>query len=158
MTGAVGEPGRGAAARFRVVADGPAPVEASYAYLSAPASRPAWQSSLRRVEDVHGDGSLGSSWTDVTTAGVRPRMEVVEAEPPRVWTEVGTWRRVRARLRMTFQPHGGGTRAHCEVEIVLPRWAAPAAWGLRLVAPPAVRADLRKALRQAGEAPARSDG
>lgn len=146
--------GPSGAARFRVVAEGPAGVEASYAYLTDPARRPEWQSSLRRVEDVVGDGSLGSSWTDVTSAGVRPRMEVVEAHPPRVWTEEGSWRRVRARLRMTFQEHGGGTRAHCEVEILLPRWATPAVWGLRVVAPTAVRADLRKALRQAaGTAP-----
>lgn len=143
----------GVAARFRVVAEGPAPVAASYAYLTAPGKRPEWQSSLRRVEDVQGDGSLGSSWTDVTTAGVRPRMRVTEAEPPRVWTEEGTWRAVRARLRMTFQEHAGGTRAHCEVEIEVPRWAAPAGWVLRFVAPSAVRADLRKALRRAAEQP-----
>ena len=139
--------------RFRVIAEGPASPEASYAFLTDPVRRPAWQSSLRRVEDVLGDGSLGSTWTDVTSAGVRPRMQVVEADPPHAWSEEGTWRRVRARLRMTFQPHEGGTLAHCEVEIRLPRWATPAAWGLRLVAPTAVRADLRAGLRQAGESP-----
>src|SRR3712207_7914381 len=44
-----------------------------HAYLAAPRNRPRWQSSLRRVEDVVGDGGPGTTWTDVTAVGARPR-------------------------------------------------------------------------------------
>ena len=43
-----------------------------------PRNRPDWQSSLRRVDDVHGAGELGTTWVDVTAVGARPRMEVTD--------------------------------------------------------------------------------
>lgn len=142
--------GRAGTVAFTVRAEGPAPVARSYAYLADPRTRPEWQSSLRRIEDLRGGGEVGTTWTDVTTAGVRPRMEITEVETDRVWTEVGRWRAVRAELRMVFTPTAaGGTAVVADVRLELPGPFAPVAWGLRLVAPYAVRADLRGALRKA---------
>jgi hypothetical protein len=142
-------------ARFTVVAEGPAPVPASYAYLADPRTRARWQSSLRRVEDLRGAGEVGTTWTDVTLAGLRPRMRITEVETDRVWAEVGRWRSVTAELRMLFEPYAApgaaaaGTRVTAQVELHTPATLAPVCWMLRALAPPAVRADLISALRAA---------
>lgn len=140
--------------RFAVVAEGAAPPETTYAYLADPRTRPAWQSSLRGIDDLRPPadreiGDVGTTWTDVTSAGVRPRMRISEAEPHRVWAEVGEWRSVTAELRMLLEPHGAGTRVTAEVVLRTPGLLAPVGWGLRLLAPVAVRADLRRAVRLA---------
>lgn len=140
--------------RFAVVAAGDAPPATTYAYLADPRTRPEWQSSLRRIDDLRvpdggAPGDLDTTWTDVTSAGVRPRMRVSEAEPGRVWAEVGEWRSVSAELRMLLEPHGSGTRVTAEVELRTPGLLAPVGWGLGLLAPVAVRADLRRAVRLA---------
>ncbi|MEZ5097856.1 MAG: SRPBCC family protein [Nocardioides sp.] len=46
-----------------------ASAERAYAYLADPRNRPAWQSSLRRIESLSGEGEAGSTWVDVTAAG-----------------------------------------------------------------------------------------
>lgn len=133
---------------FTVEVEVAAPVERAYAYLSDPERRPEWQSSLRRIEDLVGTGDAGSTWVDVTTAGVRPRMEVTVSEPPALWVEQGTWRTVRARLALRFEPlPGERTRVTAEVELETPGLLAPLGVVLRRLAPPAVRADLARAAR-----------
>ena len=73
--------------------------EAAYDYLVAPGNRAAWQSSLKGVADVLGeDGVVGQSWTDLTSAGVKPHMELTDADRPHRWSERGTWGRFRAVL------------------------------------------------------------
>lgn len=136
---------------FTVAVEVAAPPEQAYAYLADPRNRPAWQSSLRRIENLVGTGDAGSTWVDVTSAGVRPRMEVTLSEPPRQWVERGTWRSIRAWLALGFEPlDGGRTRVTAEVELETPGLLAPVGIVLRRLAPPAVRADLERAARLIG--------
>ncbi|WP_232676769.1 SRPBCC family protein [Nocardioides sp. R-C-SC26] len=122
----------------------PVTAEKAYDYLIAPANRAAWQSSLRRVEDVRGeDGVVGQSWTDITSAGVRPRMELTDADRPRRWTERGTWRGIDATLTLHFQPVDATS---CDVTATMAlRGYGPVGYLLGRVAPHAVRVDLRSA-------------
>lgn len=133
-----------------VTVDFAAPLDVVFAYLSDPERRPDWQSSLRRIEDLRGDGAVGTTWTDVTAVGARPRMEITEVDPGRVWTERGTWRGITATLRLDFAPADTGTSVTATVDLatVLPLW--PAGWVLRRLAPYAVRADLQRAARALG--------
>lgn len=127
----------------------PVPVERALAYLADPRNRPAWQSSLRRVEDVRGEVGVGQTWVDVTTPGLKPRMETTEYEPPidggpARWSERGTWRDFSAELTLVFEPTPGGC-------VVTPTFVVrgPGAFLLNLLAPGAVRGDLRRASRLA---------
>ncbi|MEJ7831987.1 MAG: SRPBCC family protein [Nocardioides sp.] len=121
--------------------------EVVFDYLVDPANRADWQSSLRRVEEVTGPIGVGQTWVDVTTPGLRPRMETTELDRPHRWTEIGTWRSVSATLTLTLSPTGAG----CDVEPTmrlegrgLARVVAPV---LNRVSPAAVRSDLRRAAR-----------
>ena len=76
------------------------PPDAAFDYLADPFNRPAWQSSLKRVEDVDGAPRVGQTWVDVTRVGVRPLMETTELERPHRWTERGTWRGFDATLTL----------------------------------------------------------
>ena len=127
-----------------------APVDAAYAYLSDPRNRPAWQSSLRRVEDVSGAGGAGTTWTDVTVVGARPRMRVTEADPGRAWAETGRWRGVEADLRLHFVPTGTGSRVVATFGVRTPPALAPVGRALRRLAAVGIRSDLRRAGRALG--------
>lgn len=90
---------------------------------------------------------LGQRWEETTTLGVRPRMQIVEMDPPHVWTEQGWWRGIEATLSLRF----ARTPQGCRVEVggdVTGRglWAVPATVAGRL-AGIAVAADVRKAGR-----------
>ena len=139
--------------RFTVEVTGPTPVAAAYAYLADPRTRPEWQSSLKAVEDVRGSGEVGTTWTDVMGIGARPRMEITRAEPDRAWAETGRWRSFRMDLLLTFVPAtvdgAEGTRLVAEVDLALPTALRPFGPLLKVAAPPAIGADLRKALRLA---------
>ena len=121
------------------------PVGEAFEYLVDPLNRPAWQSSLRRVEDVDGEPRVGQTWTDVTKPGLRPAMRTTALDRPRLWAETGTWRFVRADLMLMFEPVG---RAACDVGF---EFRIRALGPLGLVATafsvPAVRGDLRRAAR-----------
>ena len=118
----------------------------AFDYLADPRNRPQWQSSLARVEDVDGEPRVGQTWIDVTGPGLRPAMETTELDRPRRWTEVGTWRGFSATLTLTFTETGP---ASCDVEatMVLRGRAlrAPLAAAVGVLAPYAVRGDLRHA-------------
>ncbi len=129
----------GGVVRFEVSA------EAAFDYLVDPLNRAAWQSSLRRVEDVDGEPRVGQTWTDVTKPGLRPAMITTELERPRRWSESGTWRFVRADLTLTFSPLG--PRA-CEVGFHFDIHAlGPLGRLVSRTSVPAVAADLRRAAR-----------
>lgn len=125
-----------------------APVEDVYAYLTDPARRPEWQSSLRAIADLRGDGGVGTTWRDVTAVGARPRMEITDAQPGRSWAERGTWHEIAATLRLDFAAIPTGTRVTATVDLTTPPALLPAGWVLRRLAPYALRSDLRRAARQ----------
>lgn len=131
---------------FSVVETFPQPPEVVFGYLKDPRNRPAWQASLRAVEDVVGSGEVGTTWIDVTVPGLRPRLVVTDCDAPRLWAENGVWRTVTARLEIHLRPGSeGGTIVKTVVDFQTPGIIAPIGWFLRLVTPGAVRADLRKA-------------
>jgi hypothetical protein len=122
--------------------------EDAYDYLVAPAHRPEWQSSLTAVHDVVGeDGVVGQSWDDVTAAGIRPRMELTDADRPHRWSERGTWRGFRATLTLTFTPVGSGCDVGVSMHVAASGLARPLGFAANRVAPLTVRSDLRRAAR-----------
>ncbi len=133
---------------FRSTVELAVPIEVAYAYLSDPRTRPEWQSSLRSVT-VPADElpHVGQRWQETTSVGVRPRMEIVEMDPERVWTEKGTWQGVAATLRLQFARTARGCRVEASGEVTgVGVWSVPAAVAGRL-AGVAIAADLRKAGR-----------
>jgi len=121
------------------------PAEVAFDYLVDPVNRSEWQSSLRRVEDVAGEPRVGQTWTDVTVPGLRPAMRTDALERPRLWSESGTWRFVRADLTLHFVPVG--ERA-CDVRFGFRIDAlGPLGRAATALSAPAVRADLRRAAR-----------
>jgi hypothetical protein len=119
------------------------PAEVAFGYLADPGNRPAWQSSLSRVDDVDGEPRVGQTWTDVTKPGLRPAMETTVLERPRLWAESGTWRFVRAELTLHFVPVG---EEACDVRFRFRiRALGPLGAAATAVSVPAVRADLRRA-------------
>jgi len=117
--------------------------ETAFDYLVDPRRRPEWQSSLRRVENVTGAPREGQTWTDVTKPGLRPAMETTVLERPRLWTESGTWRFVRAELTLVFEPVGVEA---CDVRFSFRiRALGPVGLAVSVVSVPAVAADLRRA-------------
>ena len=119
------------------------PAEVAFDYLADPRNRPEWQSSLRRVEDVDGEPRRGQTWTDVTKPGVRPAMRTDVLERPRLWSESGSWRFVRADLTLRFDAVG---ELACDVHFSFRVHAlGPIGLLVTLASVPAVRADLRRA-------------
>lgn len=72
---------------------------------------------------------------------------VTEFVPFRAWAESGTWRGVRADLRLRFTARGTGCRVLAEGEVSGSGLYAAAALSSGLVAGRAIGADLRKAGR-----------
>lgn len=128
-----------------VTVDFPAPVDDVYAYLAHPVNRPRWQSSLRRIDDLTGDGSAGTTWIDVTSVGARPRMTITEAVPGRTWAETGTWRGIAADLRLDFEEIPSGTRVVATFDLRTPTALAPVGVVLRRLAPLGIKGDLQRA-------------
>ena len=125
----------------------PVPCEVAFDYLVDPRNRPAWQPSLRRVEDVAGEPRVGQTWTDVTLPGLRPAMQTTELDRPRRWSESGRWRGFRAELTLDLAEAGPGCDVEARFRLAGRGPARPVAAGLALVAPYAVQADLRRAAR-----------
>jgi len=119
-------------------------------YLKDPRNRPEWQSSLRAVTDVVGNGDVGTTWTDVTKPGIRPRLRVTDCVSPTLWIEEGEWRSIKARLIVQLRPHESGTLVKAIGDFTFPRLLTPAGWLLRYVTPAAIRADLRLAAERIG--------
>lgn len=142
---------RGGAVDFTV------PAEVAYDFLVDPAQRPRWQSSLRRVDhvdavhgedgDVGGPVQAGTSWTDVTWPGLRPRMVLTEAERPRRWVEHGEWGVFTAELTLTFTPAAAGCRVEAAFEVVARGVWAPVGKAASALGRRPVLDDLRRAAR-----------
>jgi Polyketide cyclase / dehydrase and lipid transport len=123
----------------------PVPAEVAFDYLADPANRPAWQSSLARVEKVTGEPRIGQRWVDVTRPGLRPAMETTELDRPHRWAEIGRWRGLRAALALTFVADDPGCEVVFEFTVEGDGLLRPVGTALTAVAVPAVRADLRRA-------------
>ena len=120
--------------------------EEAYDYLVDPANRAEWQSSLKDVVDVVGATDVvGQTWTDVTKAGVRPRMELTDADRPDRWTERGTWRGFSAVLTLTFTPVGSFCDVDAMVDVQARGLVRPLGLVVDRLAPAAIRSDLRRA-------------
>jgi uncharacterized protein YndB with AHSA1/START domain len=120
------------------------PAETAFDYLADPAHRPAWQSTLRRVEDVEGEPGVGQTWTDVTKPGMRPRMRTTEHVRPARWTETGHWRFVDAHLTLRFEPAGDGCDVHYGFRVEM---LGPVGSLVTRFSGPTVATDLRRAAR-----------
>ncbi|CAI9412452.1 SRPBCC family protein [Nocardioides sp. T2.26MG-1] len=121
--------------------------EVAFDYLADPRNRPEWQSSLARVEDVDGEVRVGQTWVDVTRPGPRPLMETTELDRPRRWSERGTWRGFAAVLTLDFTEVAGGCDVVATMRVTGRGLAAVPARALGVLAPRAVRSDLRRAAR-----------
>ena len=67
------------------------------------------------------------------SVGVRPRLEIVEMDPPHVWTERGWWRGVEATLSLRFARTPRGCRVEVSGDVGgRGLWAVPAAVAGRL--------------------------
>jgi hypothetical protein len=128
------------------------PVEVAFDYLVDPRNRPGWQSSLRRVEDVHPEApAVGQTWTDVTSPGLRPRMQTTALDRPRVWTERGTWRGISAELTLRFSEQAAGCTVTAEAKVLGRGLLRPAGPVVTALARLAVPGDLRRAARVLSE-------
>jgi hypothetical protein len=119
--------------------------EVAFDYLADPRHRPAWQSSLARVDGVTGEPHAGQTWTDVTRPGLRPAMETTSFERPHRWAERGRWRGFEAGLTLTITPTDGGCSVGFEFAVTGRGVLRPVGAVLTAAAVPAVRADLRRA-------------
>lgn len=137
-----------------------APPRATFDYLAEPRNRPQWQSSLRAVDMLtDGPTRVGTRWLDRTTIGAAPCLEITVMTPPSAtsstvtvgaWSETGHWRRLTASLTLTFAPVAGdpdATDLGVRLDIAGTGAAAVPAQVLRVLAPPAIRADLCRAAR-----------
>jgi hypothetical protein len=144
-----------------------APPREVFDYLVEPRNRPQWQSSLRGVEVVDdGPVRVGTRWVDRTMVGARPRLRIVELEPPAgdepgLWREVGEWHGLAADLTLRFSPvlrsgpgqsgsgPGRATSTLLSGSLALhgDRAWLPVRLVLETLAPRAVRSDLRRAAR-----------
>jgi hypothetical protein len=123
------------------------PAEVAFDYLADPRNRPQWQSSLRRVELVDDAVGVGQRWIDVTSAGVRPRMETTVLDRPTTWTERGTWRGITATLTLAFAPSPTGCVVQADVAVSASGVGRPIGPVLTRAARLSVPGDLRRAAR-----------
>ncbi len=126
--------------------DFPVPVEGAFAYLVDPRNRPAWQSSLRRIENLSVETpQVGQTWIDVTTPGLRPEMVTTVLEPSTTWTEVGTWRGISAELTLRFAPSATGCTVTAQARVFGRGLLRPLGPMITAAAGLAVPGDLRRA-------------
>ena len=128
----------------------PVPPEVAFDYLVDPVNRPAWQSSLRSVEEVDGAPRVGQTWIDVTTPGLRPKMRTTLLERPLRWTEIGTWHGIAAELTLDFAAYGTDTLVTPTFEVTGRGPAAAPAYLANKVAVFAVIPDLKRAAQILG--------
>ena len=62
------------------------------------------------LPDRTAEPKVGLRWRETTVVGVRPRMEITEMQPFKLWSERGTWQGVSADLTLRFTAIPGGCR------------------------------------------------
>jgi hypothetical protein len=92
-----------------------------------------------------GEPKVGMRWRETTVVGVRPRMEITELQPFKLWSERGSWRGVSADLTLRFTAIGSGCRVTAHGRV-----SGDGAWGMAArasgrLAGMAIRHDLLRA-------------
>ena len=116
--------------------------EVAFDYLTNPANRPEWQSSLARIEQLQGGPGQGQRWLDVTKLGLRAQMRTTVFDRPTAWAESGRWRSVTGELVLTFHATVPGCLVRYRFRIHL---LGPLGLMASALSVPAVAADLRAA-------------
>lgn len=134
---------------FATTLDLPHPPETLFSYLVEPRNRPEWQASLLsvRLDDRDAEPAVGLTWQDTTVTGIKPRMEITELAPYRLFTERGRWGGIVGVLTMRLVATGSGCRLTAEGHL---EGSGPWSVGVRaagLLAGRAVRSDLKRASR-----------
>ena len=111
-------PGTGPVTReeFSATVDMPHAPKVAFTYLVDPRNRPEWQASLLsvRLDERDAEPAVGLTWRDTLVVGVKPRMEITELVPYRVFTEAGHWGGIAMQLTLRFVATGKGCRIHAE--------------------------------------------
>ena len=136
-----------------------APPRAVFDYLVEPRNRPEWQASLRGVTVLDaGPVGVGTRWIDHTAVGARPHLQITEMQAPGdpgdpdrpgIWREIGEWHGLDAELTLWFERahRPASTLLRASVVLRSGRPWLPARVVLQMLAPAAVRSDLRRAAR-----------
>jgi uncharacterized protein YndB with AHSA1/START domain len=124
------------------------PLAKVFPYLAEPRNRPAWQSTLRRVDMLtEGPLGLGTRWREGAVGFGTSEMEIVAFEPNRIWGERARSPFGEATITLHFVEEAEGapiTRVRVEADIAVPRFLGPAA---RFVMTRLFRDDLARAER-----------
>ncbi len=134
---------------FTTVVDLPHSPRVAFTYLIEPRNRPQWQASLLsvRLDERDAEPAVGMKWRDTTMTGVKPRMEITELVPYRVFAEVGRWGGIEGLLTMRFVATATGCRLTTEGTITGSGPWAIAVRAAGLLAAKSVRSDLLRASR-----------
>lgn len=121
------------------------PLAKVYDYLAEPRNRPAWQSTLRRVDMLtEGPPGLGTRWRERAVGFGTSEMEIVAFDPHRVWGERARAPVGEATITLHFTEEAGDppvTRVRVEADVGIPRLIGPAA---RFVMTRIFRSDLAR--------------
>ena len=134
---------------FSATVDMPHAPKVAFTYLVDPRNRPEWQASLLsvRLDERDAEPAVGLTWRDTLVIGVKPRMEITELVPYRVFTEAGHWGGITMQLTLRFVATGKGCRIHAEGRLDgSGPWSAAVRTG-GFVASRSIRSDLERASR-----------
>jgi uncharacterized protein YndB with AHSA1/START domain len=134
---------------FTATVDLPHDPKVAFTYLVDPRNRPEWQASLVsvRLDGREDQPAVGMTWRDTLFVGVKPRMEITELVPYRLFVERGRWGGIEMLLELRFVATGTGCRLRAEGRLEgSGPWAAAARAG-GLVASRSIKGDLERASR-----------
>lgn len=91
-----------------------------FAYVTDPATMPEWQQGCLRGQLDGPTPGVGSKCTTVRQMGGRERevtTQITEYDPPRRWADRGIDGPVRAKVGVTVEPVGDGSRSRVTIEL-----------------------------------------
>jgi uncharacterized protein YndB with AHSA1/START domain len=93
-----------------------------FAYVTDPSHLPEWQASVVNVEHDDAPAQVGKRVVVTRKAGPREMAstgEIVELEPPRMWSVRGVDGPVRGNVNGRIEPVNGGNRSRVTIELDL---------------------------------------